>query len=278
MKQKKNIRQEGNGLLIFLASLWAVVDLLPIYLIVSWVFTDKSQNLMRSFFPNSVSAAIEHLSYVFRNCNIPEAMKDTLMYTVIAIVVMLITASLAAYEFKFYDFPFKKLLFSVVMVSMMMPFVLYVIPLYRFVYGLGLSDTYLGVAVAFMVSPFSVFILMQFSEDIPNDLVESARIDGAGHFQVYFHIVLPLMRNGLIVSSILLFLLVWGSYLWPKLVSASNVTAISATITNLINPNFYVDSRIKVAAMLVAMLPPLIIYLIFQRRVIQGIAMSGIKG
>ena len=278
MKQKKNIRQEGNGLLIFLASLWAVVDLVPIYLIVSWVFTDKSQNLMRSFFPNSVSAAIEHRSYVFRNCNISEAMKDTLMYTVIAIVVMLITASLAAYEFKFYDFPFKKLLFSVVMVSMMMPFVLYVIPLYRFVYGLGLSDTYLGVAVAFMVSPFSVFILMQFSEDIPNDLVESARIDGAGHFQVYFHIVLPLMRNGLIVSSILLFLRVWGSYLWPKLVSASNVTAISATITNLINPNFYVDSRIKVAAMLVAMLPPLIIYLIFQRRVIQGIAMSGIKG
>ena len=147
-------------------------------------------------------------------------MKDTLIYTVIAIVVMLITASLAAYEFKFYDFPLKKMLFSIVMVSMMMPFVLYVIPLYRFVYGLGLSDTYIGVAVAFMVSPLSVFILMQFSEDIPQDLVESARIDGAGHFQVYLYIVLPLMRNGLIVASILLFLRVWGSYLWPKLVSA----------------------------------------------------------
>ena len=278
MKQNNHIRQERSGLLILMASIWAIVDLVPIYLVISWVFTDNTQNLMRSFFPNSFSAAIEHLSYVFRNCNIPEAMKDTLIYTVIAIVVMLITASLAAYEFKFYDFPLKKMLFSIVMVSMMMPFVLYVIPLYRFVYGLGLSDTYIGVAVAFMVSPLSVFILMQFSEDIPQDLVESARIDGAGHFQVYLYIVLPLMRNGLIVASILLFLRVWGSYLWPKLVSARNVTAISANITNLINPNFYVDSRIKVAAMLVAMLPPLLIYLIFQRRVVQGIAMSGIKG
>lgn len=277
-KNKNRLKNPGSGILTVLASIWVAVDLVPIYLVVTWVFSDNSRNLLRTYFPNSVSAAIEHLTYVFNNCNIPEALKDTFIYTVIAIAIMLITASLAAYEFKFYDFPLKKLLFSVVMVSMMMPFVLYVIPLYRFVYNLGLADTYLGVAVAFMVSPLSVFILIQFSDSIPNGLVESARIDGAGHFQVYFHIVLPLMRNGLIVSSILLFLRVWGSYLWPKLVSATNVTAISATITNLIGPNFYVDARIKVAAMLVAMLPPLIVYLVFQKKVIAGIAMSGIKG
>ncbi len=275
---RKKVKDRGNVFLTFLASIWVAVDLVPIYLVVTWVFSDNSQNLLRTYLPNSVSAAIEHLTYVFNNCNIPEALKDTFIYTLIAIVVMLITASLAAYEFKFYDFPFKKPLFAIVMVSMMMPFVLYVIPLYRFVYSLGLADTYLGVAIAFMVSPLSVFILMQFSENIPNDLVESARIDGAGHFQVYAYIVLPLMRNGLIVSSILLFLRVWGAYLWPKLISASNVTAISATITNLIGPNFYVDPRIKVAAMLVAMLPPLVVYLIFQKKVIAGIAMSGIKG
>lgn len=276
--RKRKIKINEKGILTFIAVFWAIVDLLPVYLVITWVFTNNTKNLMRTFVPNSVSAAIEHISYVMHNCDIPEALKDTMIYTVIAIAVMLVTASLAAYEFKFYDFPGKKLFFSIVMLSMMMPFILYVIPLYRFVFQMGLADTYMGVAVVYMVSPLSVFILMQFSEDIPQELVESARIDGAGHFQVYFRIILPLMRNGLIVASILLFLRTWGSYLWPKLISAKHVTAISSTITNLINPNFYVDSRIKVTAMLIAMLPPLIIYLFFQRKVIQGIAMSGLKG
>lgn len=267
-----------HGIFIALAGLWVLVDLIPLYLIVSWVFSDSTRNLLRTFYPNSFSGALHNIGYVIANCNILEATKDTMIYTLLAIAIMLVTASLAAYEFKFFDFPFKKVLFSIVMISMMMPFVMYVIPLYRFVYSLGLADTYLGVAVAFMVSPLSVFILIQFSDDIPKELIEAARIDGAGHFQIYARVVLPLMRNGLIVSSILLFLKTWGSYLWPKLISAKTVTAMSATIGNLIGPNFYVDARIKVAGMMIAMLPPLIIYLIFQKKVITGIAMSGLKG
>lgn len=281
MKRKKAASRAGkieNRIFICLASLWVLVDLIPLYLVVSWVFSDSSRNLLRTFYPNSFSGAIRNIGYVIANCNILEATKDTFIYTLLAIAIMLVTVSLAAYEFRFYDFPFKKLMFAIVMISMMMPFVMYVIPLYRFVYSIGLTDTYLGVAVAFMVSPLSVLILMQFSEDIPLELIEAARIDGAGHFQIYARIVLPLMRNGLIVASILLFLKTWGSYLWPKLISAKTVTAMSATIGNLIGPNFYVDARIKVAGMLIAMLPPLIVYLIFQKKVIAGIAMSGIKG
>lgn len=281
MKNRNNTLKAGRSersFFIVLAGLWVLVDLVPLYLIVSWVFSDSTRNLLRTFYPNSFSGALRNIGYVIANCNILEATKDTLIYTLLSIAIMLVTASLAAYEFKFYDFPLKKVLFSIVMVSMMMPFVMYVIPLYRFVYNLGLADTYLGAAVAFMVSPLSVFILIQFSDDIPKELIEAARIDGAGHFQIYARVVLPLMRNGLIVSSILLFLKTWGSYLWPKLISAKAVTAMSAAIGNLIGPNFYVDARIKVAGMMIAMLPPLIIYLIFQKKVITGIAMSGLKG
>ena len=145
--------------------------------------------------------------------------------------------SLASYEFSFYKFPGKKLLFSVLMGAMMLPFILYVVPLYRFVYKLGLTDTYLGVAIPIMISPMSVFILNQFSETIPSSLIESARIDGAGHFQIYFKIYLPLVRNGLITVTVLMFLRSWGSYMWPALVTGNEVLPVSRTIANLLSAN-----------------------------------------
>lgn len=109
--RKRKIKINEKGILTFIAVFWAIVDLLPVYLVITWVFTNNTKNLMRTFVPNSVSAAIEHISYVMHNCDIPEALKDTMIYTVIAIAVMLVTASLAAYEFKFYDFPGKNYFF-----------------------------------------------------------------------------------------------------------------------------------------------------------------------
>ncbi len=86
------------------------------------------------------------------------------------------------------------------------------------------------------------------------------------------------MRNGLITATVLMFLHSWGAFLWPALVAGSEVLPVSKTISNMLSPNFYVDARVKMGAMLIAMVPPLIIYLVFQRYVIQGMAMSGVKG
>ena len=108
--------------------------------------------------------------------------------------------------------------------------------------------------------------------------IESARIDGAGHFQIYGRIVLPLMRNGILTTVVLMFMKIWGQYLWPALVTGQKIKPISVTISNMLNPNFWIDPRTKIAAMLIAMIPPMTIYLTFQRYVIEGITMSGVKG
>jgi len=264
--------------LITLALAWAIICLFPIWMVISVTFSTDTSNITQTFFPNSLMNGIVKIKFALNTVNIWKATIDTFLYTFIAIIGMLVTSSLAAYEFAFYNFPFKKILFSTVMISMMLPIILYVIPLYRFVYEIGLTDTYFGIALPIMISPFSVFLLKQFSEDFPKDLLEAAKIDGANHFQIYFHIVLPLMRNGLITATVLLFLKSWGAYLWPSLASGQKISPISVTIANLLNPNFYVDTRVKIASMLLSMLPPLAIYLIFQRYVIRGISMSGIKG
>jgi multiple sugar transport system permease protein len=161
---------------------------------------------------------------------------------------------------------------------MMLPMILYIIPLYRFIFQLNLGDTVLGVALPIMISPLSVFIMLQFLEDLPKELIEAARIDGAGHFRIYFSIVLPLMRNGLITAIILLFLRSWGAYLWPSLVTGKEINPISVTIANLLSRQFYIDPRVKIASMLITMIPPLVVYLLFQKYVIKGISMSSVKG
>ena len=109
-------------------------------------------------------------------------------------------------------------------------------------------------------------------------MIESARIDGASHFQIFFRIYLPLVRNGLITVTVLMFLRAWGSYMWPALVTGNSIMPVSRTIANLLSKFFYVDVRVKMAAMLLAMIPPMTIYVLFQKHVIEGMTMSSVKG
>lgn len=264
--------------LISLASVWAIICLFPVWVLFSVTFSSDSTNMTQTYFPNSLSNGIENITVAVDTVKILNATWDTMLFSIVSIVGMLIICSLAAYEFAFFDFPLKKLLFGVLLASMMLPMILYVIPLYRFVFSIGLADTVWGVALPFLISPLSVFIMMQFLEDLPSEFIDSAKVDGAGHFRIFFSIVLPLLRNGLITATVLLFLRVWGSFLWPSLVTADKIQAMSVTIANLLSPQFYVDPRVKIASMLIAMLPPLIIYIFFQKYVIRGISMSGIKG
>jgi multiple sugar transport system permease protein len=264
--------------LISLASIWAFICLFPVWILISVTFSSDSSNMTRTFLPNSLTNGIEKISYALTTVNIWKATVDTMLFSILSIVGMLFICSLAAYEFSFYNFPLKNVLFAILLSSMMLPMILYVIPLYRFVFNIGLADTIPGVALPFLISPLSVFIMMQFLEDLPIEFIESARIDGAGHFSVYFRIVLPLLRNGLITATVLLFLKVWGSFLWPSLVAADKIQPMSVTIANLLSPQFYVDPRVKIGSMLLAMIPPMVTYVIFQRYVIRGISMSGVKG
>ena len=275
MKRRKRYKGLLWGLL---CSIWGFICLFPIWVLFSGTFSRDSDNLTQVVFPTSFSNGLKKISEAISTIEIGRAALDTMLYTAITMVGILIISSLAAYEFAFFRFPLKKFLFGLVMVSMMLPQVLYIIPLYRLVFGMGMADTLLGISLPLMVAPLAVFIMMQFIEDLPLSFIESAKIDGAGHFRIYAQIVFPLMRNGLLTTAVLMFMQIWGQYLWPSLVTATNIKPISVTIANILSPNYWVDSRVKIASMLLAMLPPLLIYVVFQRYVIEGVTTSGVKG
>jgi multiple sugar transport system permease protein len=268
----------GLIVMVTLGLVWVLVALVPVWMVFSGTFSSDSTDLTKAFVPNDPANGWSKVTEAITTVNLGTALVDTFLFTSLTIVGMLLICALAAYEFSFFHFPGKALLFSVLMGSMMLPLMLYVVPLYRFVFEIGLADSYMGVAIPLMVSPLSVFILMQFMESLPRSFIEAAEVDGAGHFRTFFFIVMPLMRNGLITATVLLFLAVWGAYLWPSMVTGQEVQALSVTIANMFNPQFYVDPRVRFAAMLLALIPPVLIYLLFQRYVIKGVSMSGVKG
>lgn len=275
MKRASKASRLFIGLIILI---WTIVCLFPLYNMVATTFSSDQSDLTRTFWPNDIPNGLTKLKLAFTTASIGASTLSTLSYTVFTIVGMILICSLVAYELTFFRFPLKKVLYGMILASMMFPLVLYVIPLYRFVTKLGMSDTILGISLPMMVSPLSVFILMQFLEDMPVSFLEAARIDGAGHFKIFFSVVFPLMRNGILTAASLMFVNTWGSYLWPSLMSGAKIQPMSVTIANMLSPQFYIDPRVKIAAMVLSAVPPMVIYLSCQKYVIQGIAMSGVKG
>lgn len=260
-----------------LAGIWTFIALFPIWVLFSGTFSSDTSNVTATYIPNDIPNGISKISEAITTIAIGKATVDTFVYTSVAIIGLLIISSLAAYEFAFYTFPGKKILFGLIMSSMMLPMMLYIIPLYRMVYQMRMSDTIQGLALPLMVSPLSVFIMIQFLQALPKSILESARIDGAGHFQIFWYIVKPLMRNGILTTTVLMFMKIWGQYLWPSLITAQKIRPISVVIANMLAPNFWIDNRVKLAAMLIAALPPLLIYVFFQRYIIEGVTMSSVK-
>lgn len=260
------------------ALFWLVVCLLPLTQLISVTFSTSDRGMVSTFFPNSLTAGIENIQAALEQTGLAPSILQTLLYVSVTIVGMLFVSSLAAYELACSRFPGQNAIFVLILSSMMLPMITYIIPLYRFVYNLGWSDTLIGLAIPSIPSAFAVFIIKQFLESIPRELVEAAEIDGAGHLTVFLRVVLPLMATPLLTVTVIQFMQVWGSFLWPTLVAGTNWKPVSVLVSGLLGDGSWLEGRVKIAAMLISGLPPVLVYLFFQKYIVEGIATSGLKG
>lgn len=260
------------------ALFWLVVCLLPLTQLISVTFSTSDRGMVSTFFPNSLTAGIENIRAALEQTGLAPSILQTLLYVSVTIVGMLFVSSLAAYELACFRFPGQNAIFVLILSSMMLPMITYIIPLYRFVYNLGWSDTLIGLAIPSIPSAFAVFIIKQFLESIPRELVEAAEIDGAGHLTVFLRVVLPLMATPLLTVTVIQFMQVWGSFLWPTLVAGTNWKPVSVLVSGLLGDGSWLEGRVKIAAMLISGLPPVLVYLFFQKYIVEGIATSGLKG
>lgn len=259
----------------------AAIAIFPVWWMVNVVFALPGEpvSLNPRLWPTSLSAGVDKIRIVFTETDYLHAYLISIAYALLTIAGVLAIASLAAFEFALFQFPGRRILFALVMLSLMVPLAVTIIPTYLLTARLGWLNTMQGLVVPGMASAFGLFMLVQFMKAIPRDMIEAARLDGAGHLAIYWYIALPLCRNALITLAILTFMQTWGNYMWPLIVASRPEMYTISQMVGLFNaPQSHHTVDTVMTANLLAAIPPLIFFLIFQRKIVEGIAMSGTKG
>ena len=187
--------------------------------------------------------------------------------------------SLAGYGFARYRFRGRDAIFALLLATMMIPFQTTMIPVFILIKNLDWIDTYQGLIVPGLASAFGVFFMRQFFLTIPNDLIDSGRIDGASEYRILLQIVLPLTKPALSALTIFTLLGSWNALVWPIIVlKGDELTTLPVYIAHLATGYYVMSWPLMMAGASVVVLPVMVVFLILQRQFIEGIAMTGIKG
>lgn len=190
----------------------------------------------------------------------------------------LLTSTMAGFAFARYEFPGRTAIFIVILSTLMIPFQVIMIPLFIMMAKLGLVNTYWGMIVPAIVTPFGIFLMRQFMLSVPKSLLEAARIDGASEPFIYARIMLPLSKPAIAALTIFTFLSAWDDFLWPLIIINSKQKWTLPIAMSRFTEQYISQTHLQMAGAAVMFLPVLIVFLLMQRNFIEGVAMTGLKG
>lgn len=193
-------------------------------------------------------------------------------------VSVLVFDSLVGYTLAKLQFRFKNIIFMGILATLMVPTEMLVIPWYIMSVDFGLRDTYLGIMFPGLITAFGIFLMRQFYEGVPDDLLDAARIDGLNELGVYLRIALPQVKPALSALVIFNFLGNWNAYLWPLIVVQSPRMRTIPVGISFFSNEVTTAWHLIMTASTCAIVPVLIIFFIFQKHIIQGVQLSGLKG
>ncbi|GAB6928766.1 carbohydrate ABC transporter permease [Paenibacillus sp. JCM 10914] len=198
---------------------------------------------------------------------------------IIVVIAQLVTCSMAAYAFAKITFRFREPLFILFLATMMVPGQVTIIPLYLIMKNIGWLDTHLAIIVpSALLNAFGVFLLRQFFRGIPKEMEEAAIVDGANRWTIYVRIMLPLIKPALSALGIFTFLGMWNSFFNPLIFLSSTEKFTVPMMLNLYRGMYSTDWTLMMAGASIALIPVLIVYMIGQKYIIEGVTLSGIKG
>lgn len=221
--------------------------------------------------------AFENYSQAFQMYDYMRYFMNSVFVTVVATLLTLIINSMAAFAFAKYNFRGRDGLFVLTLAMIMIPLQVILIPMYLVVSSLGLVNTYWGMIIPAAATPTGVFVIRQYMLTIPDELIESARIDGAGEFRIYARIMLPLARPALAVIAIFSILWRWNDFLWPLLIAQTERLYTLPVALALLNGQLVVPYNVVLAMSVMSIIPVLFMFVFMQRQIIQGIAHTGLK-
>jgi multiple sugar transport system permease protein len=271
------LRKAGTAAGIILA-LGAVVMLFPVAWMLASSFKSNRELLLSippTFFPLHFS--LEGYTKVVTGTPFLRWTVNSLWVAACTTAAVVLTSSLAGYVFAKFTFPLKRVAFLVVLATMMIPFEVVMIPTYLVILRLGLMNTLSGLIVPSLVSAFGIFMCRQFCESMPSDLMDAGRIDGSGELMIFARIVVPEIGPAMSALTIFTFMATWNNYAWPLIVINDVLkmpVSLAISYFNGIHPTH--PSYVIAAAVLI-LVPVMVVYLVFQRRFMEGLALTGLK-
>jgi multiple sugar transport system permease protein len=259
--------------------LGALTILLPLLWIVMTSFKTDSDaiNSPASPFPNPFSIDA-YQTLISSNQPILRWFLNSLAAGALQTLLILVTASMGAYALARLEFPGKKLVFGAVVLTLFVPPVIFLIPNYLIVQNLGWLDTIWAITVPGAAGAFGIFFLRQFFINLPGEIEEAARLDGAGDIRIFLQIILPLSRPALATLAVLSFLANWNDFLWPIYVLLSPENQTLQPGLAVLQGAYSTHFGIVMAGAVIASVPVMILFALAQRHIVESVAASGLKG
>jgi len=261
----------------------AFAFLFPFYYMVVGALQREPNTDISGAFPNPANLTLANFGDINAQVDLVRTLISSGIFTGGVLLATFVIGLLAGYALAQLEFRGRSVVFNAMLLILVLPFQLFMIPLYvLIVRTYGLADNYLGMILPFAVNATAVFIFRQFFMQLPRDLFESARIDGASEFLILRRIAIPLARPAIITALIVTFIGPWNEFLWPFLITKQqDLQPLAVALANFIstvaaraaNPNGAI-----LAGALVLAIPPVVIFLIFQRQFIESNLGSGVKG
>jgi multiple sugar transport system permease protein len=267
-------------LVYFALTLGLSLTLLPFVMMILNSFKTNLENLRipPTFWPENFT--LENYLAIFKDPKLPllRFYFNSSFVAFFNVGTTLFTSSLVGYMFAKFEFPGKKLLFGWFLTMMMIPTQITMIPSYLILSKLHLINSLWGLVIFSMVDAFGIFMMRQFCETLPSELLDAGRIDGASEWQIYWRIVLPQLSAPLATLGILGFMGSWNAYLWPMIVLQKIDVRTLPIILTWFNSTHTGQGALVMAATVLIIMPILIVFMFFQRWIVQGFTMSGMKG
>ena len=220
---------------------------------------------------------LENYTQVFERLNMVRLYMNTAYVAVVKTVVNVYTSTLIGYVFGKFTFRGRDVLFYLVLSTWIIPFEVYMIPLYVMMVNMHLGNTYWALIIPEISSAYAVFLFRQFMFTIPNDLLDAARIDGAGEWRIFHSIVLPLARPVVATLVAFFFMWNWNDFLWPLIVLTTSDKYLLPLGLSMMVAEFGTQYGMLMAGASLAIVPVLMVFVSVQRYIIEGIALTGFK-
>lgn len=268
----------GKLLAYVFLSIYALIILVPFTMMVFNSFKTMRELFLKPFsLPSKFN--FDNFTRAWRFANIGVGYRNSLFVAGVTVLIVAMLASMFAYMISKYDFSFRRAIFLYSMLGLALPARLAVIPIFILLRNMGLTNSLLGLILVYssVNIPFSVFILKNFIDAVPNELCEAARIDGAGVGYIYYRVILPLIKPALSIIAIVTFVNVWNDFFFPLILINDRSKATITLAVSIFFGEYSIQWPLLFAGLTLSIAPTVIMFLIFSRFFIAGMTQGAIK-